>query len=151
MVVSLAPDLDFIPGLLTGDAGRYHQGVSHSVTFALAAAALGAAVLALRRHPFGASFAVLFAAYGSHLVLDLLGGTDSRPPLGMPLLWPFTDVVIQSPVPLFLGVRHNVWGTPADWLRSLFQWFNLASVALEVVLLGPFLIWGLRRRRRLSA
>ena len=30
-----APDLDFVPGILLGDPGAYHHGISHSLGFAL--------------------------------------------------------------------------------------------------------------------
>ncbi|MFN2432655.1 MAG: metal-dependent hydrolase [Gemmatimonadota bacterium] len=148
VILANAPDLDFLPGLLAGDPGRYHQGVTHSLVAAPAAAAIGAAFLAWRGVSLRTGFVLLAFAYVSHLALDFFGGSDSNPPFGVPLLWPFSDVRLASPVPLVMGVRHEVEGSSLNWLLSLFNLFNLVSIALEVALTAPLIWLGVRLRRR---
>ena len=105
VALALAPDLDFLPGLLQGQPALYHQGPSHSLVVGLALS-LGAALLIGRgRRQLLRTWLLLFAAFGSHLAIDSLG-PDRRPPIGMPLLWPFCDTTWLAPV-----------GYPADCRR----------------------------------
>jgi inner membrane protein len=80
-----APDLDFLPGLLIGDLGRFHHGPSHSIGFAILFG-IGASLFFSRR-PY--TFLVASSLYFSHVVLDYLV-QDLTPPHGVPLLWPLT-------------------------------------------------------------
>jgi inner membrane protein len=142
-----AADLDFLPGLLLGRPSLYHQGVSHSLGFALA---VGLAVAGVCRH-WGKSFAAILAlsctAYVSHLAIDVLG-SDTRPPYGIPILWPLSGAYYISPVPVFWGVHHAgvAAGSMPEWLIALFHPYNLGAVALEVALLLPFAVLRLWRR-----
>ncbi len=76
-----AADLDFLPGLCTGNAIAYHHGVSHSLVFALA---LG--LLAAR---FTGRGPALLAAL-SHPLLDWLTGEPGADAAiyGVQLFWP---------------------------------------------------------------
>jgi inner membrane protein len=142
-----AADLDFLPGILLGRPSLYHQGVSHSLGFALV---VSLAVAGICRH-WGKSFAAIFAlswtAYASHLVIDFLG-SDTRPPYGIPILWPLSGAYCISPVPVFWGVHHAgaAAGSMLEWLSTLFHPYNLGAIALEVVLLLPFVVLRLWRR-----
>ena len=89
------PDLDYIPGLLVGELNRYHQLWTHSLLFCTVAAAVAARALRRTRLRPPAVFAIVF----SHLLLDLLT-EDARPPVGIPLLWPFSSRPFQI-APLF--------------------------------------------------
>ena len=40
LFAAVAPDLDFLPGLFVGKPALFHQGISHSLIFAIFAAAL---------------------------------------------------------------------------------------------------------------
>jgi inner membrane protein len=99
---SLAPDLDFIPGLLLGDPNRFHQTVSHSLALALVLALGFGAILRLRYT--GSSWVkwcgLLLVLIGSHLLLDFCT-EDHRPPIGFPSFWPFSDTPQTSPLPIF--------------------------------------------------
>lgn len=44
--MAVAPDLDFIPGLLQGTPNLYHQGISHSLGLALVAGVVSAIFIA---------------------------------------------------------------------------------------------------------
>lgn len=102
LTASLAPDLDFIPGLLLGDPSRYHQTLSHSLGMALVLA-LGFGTI-LRLLKTGLSWAnwsgLLLLLIGSHLLLDFFTA-DYRPPFGFPLFWPFSEIPHTSPLPIF--------------------------------------------------
>ncbi|RPH83056.1 MAG: metal-dependent hydrolase [Desulfobacteraceae bacterium] len=78
---SLAPDLDFIPGLFLGNPNRFHQTVSHSLGMAFVLALGFGAILRLRYT--GSSWlkwsSLLLVLIGSHLLLDFFT-EDYRPP-----------------------------------------------------------------------
>ena len=142
-----AADLDFLPGILLGQPSLYHQGVSHSLGFALVVSLAVAGVCRLWGESFAAIFALSCMAYVSHLVIDFFG-TDTRPPFGMPILWPLGGAYYISPVPVFRGVHHAgaAVGSMLEWLLALFHPYNLGAIALEVVFLLPFVVLRLRRR-----
>jgi inner membrane protein len=142
-----AADLDFLPGILLGRPSFYHQGVSHSLGFALVVSLAVAGVCRLWGKSFAAIFALSCTAYVSHLVIDFLG-SDTRPPYGIPILWPMSGAYCISPVPVFWGVHHagSAAGSMLEWLGALFHPYNLGAIALEVVLLLPFVVLRLWRR-----
>jgi inner membrane protein len=135
-----APDLDFLPGLFTGDINRFHQGASHSLVAALIFGA-AVALVALRfcRTPARVGFAGV-VLYSSHLLLDLFC-EDKRAPFGVPVLWPFSSEHFSVPWPIFQGVKHGVPGENLSaFVGHLFAWPNLSVVALETVILLPLLL-----------
>ena len=142
------PDLDFLPGFLIGRPALYHQGITHSVGFALLISLGTAIICRLHRKPFSAAFSLCFLSYLSHLLLDMLS-PDGRLPYGIPLLWPLSSVYFTGPVALLLGVHHagsnpaSVW----DWVKSLLHLYNLAALALETFWLMPWILWGRHYRR----
>ena len=142
-----AADLDFLPGILLGRPSLYHQGVSHSLGFALVVSLAVAGVCRLRGKSFAAIFALSCAAYVSHLVIDFFG-SDTRPPYGIPIFWPLSGEYFISPIPVFWGVHHagTAVGSALEWLIALLHPYNLGAIALEVVILLPFV--ALKRWRR---
>lgn len=153
-----AADLDFLPGLIAGDANRYHHLASHS----LAAAVLYALLAGLMWRVFSgcdrsrALQVGLLAglAYATHLLLDWFT-VDGGEPWGMQLLWPFSDGFFMSDVPFFLPVEHGTFGDPLPRVAALFlSPVNCATVALEIAVLGPVLLlgrwWAARRAGRRS-
>jgi inner membrane protein len=144
-----AADLDFLPGTLLGSPALYHQGVTHSLGFALLASLGVAGVCRPRGKPFATVVFWSGMAYVSHLVIDLLG-PDARPPHGIPLLWPISGEHFISPWALFLGVRHAASGTAStlEWLEGIAHLYNLAAMALEVGLLLPCVLLGQRHRSK---
>ena len=105
--IAVVPDLDVLPGLLVGELGRFHHGATHSLA---AAAAFGVAGVALvgRGGPGRVLFVftLAFLLYTSHLVLDLLT-LDTGPPIGVPLLWPWSRQTFQAPWVLLPNVQHT--------------------------------------------
>jgi len=139
VIAAGAADLDFLPGILAGDANLYHQQASHSL---LAAVVFGLVVAGVTwgRVSRPAAVGTLAALiYASHLLLDCLT-TDGRPPFGLPLLWPFSDTHFISPFTPFHGVRH---GVPGDSLHSvigdIFSLHNLRVLAVEALWTLPVL------------
>lgn len=122
------PDVDFLFG--------GHRGLTHTLG-AMCAMGCGAAVLA-RRQP-GLWFAAA-GAYGTHLLLDWLGG-DGTAPLGIMALWPFSDAFYLSPRTLFPAICRQYWDTACQ--VDLVQ-----AVAWEALLLGPIAALALRLRNR---
>ena len=125
--VAIAPDLD----LFLGD----HRAISHSVG---AAAAAGLIALVATRQPRWAMAVAL--AWGSHVLLDWLSN-DTRPPFGVMALWPFDDRYYKAAIEIFPPVSRR-------YEQSRFWIYNLRAVATELLLLLPFTLLVMRRRRR---
>ena len=127
----LAADLDFLPGLLLGDPGRFHHGASHSVG---AAVLFGLVVAALAPTGCFGSYsqrAWMFAGlYASHLLLDFFA-VDTTPPYGEPLFWPFSREFYLSPWTPLLDVKHG-----RTW-EAFVNWANARTVAVEAALFIP--------------
>ncbi len=107
LVMLTAPDLDFIPFLITG--GRYdtpllqHGGATHSLIFGVVAAVLFAALFGpMVRLSRLRLFSVGLLAWWSHIVIDFFTWRG-----GVTALWPITDQRFASPIPLFYGARHS--------------------------------------------
>jgi len=120
------PDADFLIG--------GHRGLTHTLG-AMCAVGCGTALIA-RRQP-GLWFAAS-ASYGTHLLLDWLGG-DTAAPLGIMALWPFTDTFYLAPYHIFPAVCRQYWYVACQ--VDLIQ-----AVAWEMLLLGPIAALALRLR-----
>ena len=135
--VAIAPDLDFIPGLLVGAPGRFH----HAATHAVLPAVLAAGIAALCTIPRVRWACLVFLAYCTHLVLDYLTVDDSSP-RGIPLFWPVASDTFVAANPPFERVLHsNV---------SVFNLHNIEVAARELLLFLPLVLalalWRLRPR-----
>ena len=125
MGLAISPDLDIVAGS--------HRTYTHSIGAVAAVGLISWAVLR-RRHADAVSLAAaLAAAYGSHLVCDLMG-KDSRAPVGLTALWPFSSSFYTSGVDLFGEVSRRYW------LPSEFVVGNLRAVAWEAAVLAPLLM-----------
>lgn len=120
MTAALAPDLDFIPGLLLGDPNRYHQTLSHSLGMALVVAlGLGAILRLLKTGPSWVRWSsLLLLLICSHLLLDFIT-EDHRPPFGFPLFWPFSETPHTFPVPIFPASERNL-NRPDFWSQNAY-------------------------------
>ena len=130
-----APDLDFVPGLLTGELGRYHHGPSHSFVFSVLFGIL-CAVLFTRKV---SAFWMGFGLYATHILLDYLV-RDPSPPFGVPLFWPFSYEYYMSPVTLYRPFNY-----PATFAEPIFSTLvslhNLVTMLLELSFLLPLLVF----------
>ena len=128
-VIAIAPDLD----LLVGE----HRGISHSIGAALLA---GLAVWIVTRRSWWALAA--FAAWTSHVALDWMSN-DTRPPIGVMALWPFTQAYYKAAFEIFPAVSRRYW-------LAEFWIYNLKALCVEVIVLGPIAAIAIWSRRRSS-
>jgi inner membrane protein len=135
VIASVLPDLDVLGfGLgIPYPSPLGHRGATHSLAFAVAVAALGAALHGPLRTRARTAFAFLLVAAASHAVLDAFtsGG------LGVAILWPFSDARWFAPVrPIHvapLGL-HGLRVRGVALLASEALWVWAPSAALALVL-----------------
>ena len=126
LALAVSPDLDFVPGLFLGQPALYHQGISHSFSFAVSAGFIMALFLQRKREGIFYAWTMYALAYASPLIMDLFG-PDRREPYGIPLFWPLSDQTFLAPFQLFLG-GHHVSMTHAgasEWVSSIMDFYNL--------------------------
>lgn len=133
-LMGAAPDLDFVPGLIVGEAARFHHGPSHSLAFALAVA--GVAWLVASRDRWRWAL-VAGLSYTSHLLLDALTA-DPGPEVGLQLFWPVSEAYVASPFRPLPRVLHTY--------TSVFNLHNAAVMLLELLVIGGLLWLCLRVR-----
>jgi len=124
--VAIAPDLDLAFG--------GHREITHSIG---AAAAAGFVAVVATRSPRWALAIAL--AWASHILCDWLSN-DTRPPIGVMALWPFSTEHYKAPIEVFPPVSRRYW-------ESRFWIYNLRAVAVELVVFAP-VTWLVTRRRR---
>lgn len=94
-------DLDFIPHFLT--SVRVHHTFTHSLVFVLILCSV--ITFLVYRQGVGspaASFSLIVAVYGSHVILDMLGGGA-----GVSLWWPISTESVRAPFQLFPNVNYG--------------------------------------------
>jgi membrane-bound metal-dependent hydrolase YbcI (DUF457 family) len=108
-------DLDFIPGLLLGQGGRFHHGIFHSVGMGLAASLLLWILVGRNQgiHSLLKAGGLVLGLTFSHLLLDFF----TEAPKGFPLFWPFTEASFLSPLSIFPRVERD-WGHPHLWNQA---------------------------------
>jgi hypothetical protein len=129
-----AADLDFLPGLLIGDLGRFHHGPSHSIGFVILFGFLASAFFS--RKIF--AFMVSTVLYLSHLFLDYLVQDPSRP-FRIPLLWPLSHEYYMAPF-AFLS-RFDYAPNLSESTLSVFTFQNLVTIFTEILFFLPPLIF----------
>jgi inner membrane protein len=134
-----APDLDFIPGLIVGDLGRYHHGPSHSLFFGVVFAIV-LSIFCLRRLYI---FLIAFTLYSSHLLLDYFV-KDPSFPHGVPLFWPFSDEYYMASFAFLRGVKYQPDLTESIQ-QVLLRGENVITIFTEVLFLLPLLLFILLR------
>ena len=142
---SVAPDFDFVPGIVIGEPGAFHHGVSHSLGFAILFGTLVCLFLRYFRCGVGLARATIMAAlaYGLHAVLD--GVSVNEGARSVPLLWPLSQHEF--------GINFGLWGHfhhdgLADGLWSVLRPDNLSALIRELAVLGipPLLIYFVRAK-----
>jgi len=144
--MAIAPDLDFIPGILQGQPNLYHQGISHSIGAALVVSL--AAAFFIGKGNLWKHWGLLLAAYVSHLVIDFFG-PDLRPPYGLPLFWPITEKHFISPLSIFFGMHHaaSTHASMLDWTKGVFSLHNFRAIVVEIAVIVPFVVFGKSHRQ----
>ncbi len=131
------PDLDFIPGLILGQGGRFHHGYSHSLGLAIGVSLMAGGLIKWIRPglTFIKTSGFVCCLILSHLFLDYF----TEAPKGFPLFWPFTENNFLSAIPILPRVERN-WGNPDLWSQGLF------CLLVESFLLLPLWVSSWRRR-----
>ena len=142
------PDLDFIPGFLCGDPGRFHHGPSHSLVLGL----IGALIFyrfacywltgISKKRIFGCCLVSLLF----HPVLDYFSADTSKP-FGVPLFWPFDTEYYMSPVSLFRDVQRNQ-DTLGTFFSTIINTNNAWGIVIESLFFGTilFALFAFKRR-----
>lgn len=135
VMASLLPDIDFLPGLIVGDPNRHHNGPTHSIFFAVLAAAtltwLAARRLGCTGKQRSRVFVLAFLACVSHPLLDGLCA-DERAPYGVPIFWPVSDVRFHVADPWFDGIKHGSSGVaPGEFFDAIISVRNVKTMARE--------------------
>ncbi len=159
VIIANVPDLDLLPGLIVGEPDLlHHVGPSHSAVFAifagvvvgvLAAAAGRRWPVVIRRATAVQGTALMVAlCLLSHVVLDAFT-SDFRPPGGVPMWWPISNVYVEF-YPWFFDAAKLVGrGSPLDFVGSVLAVHNLYAMLWEFVTLAPVIAlvawWRARR------
>ncbi len=101
--LSLLPDVDSVLGLLTGNFGRFHNNLTHSLLLGLGiAVTLGLLMRWLRGSGFWYWVTLAGVSYNLHVIMDW--ATYGR---GVMALWPFSSERYLAPVTLFYGLHWS--------------------------------------------
>jgi membrane-bound metal-dependent hydrolase YbcI (DUF457 family) len=127
ILLSLIPDFDALPGILSGDLYRYHNNLSHSL-FAGAAAALfiGLAAGAARAGKVRTWAGYGLLCYWTHVLMDYL--TVGR---GVMLFWPLSSERHVSPLTVFYGLH---------WSEGLWSSHHIYTVLTESLFVGALFL-----------
>lgn len=129
LAVSLLPDIDVIPGVLTGDLGRFHNQATNSIVFIIAVSCLIGLIGRLTGwYHFRTGFMLTLLCTGLHVVMDWT--TMGR---GIKLFWPFSAERYSAPVNLFFGLHWSEGLVSVKHIHTVIS--ELAAVAAVVALL----------------
>lgn len=123
---SLLPDADSLVGLASRNFARYHNNISHSLGFVMAAGILAGMLLGWGKGRFWHWFSAGSLAYGFHLVLDYWSTRR-----GLLLFWPVSSRRFIAPFKLFYGFQWGlgVWSITHLWTLLTELLFGLALLA----------------------
>ena len=144
------PDLDFIPGFLCGEPGRFHHGPSHSLVGGLLGALIFCRFVGHRLKGISKKriFGCCLVSLLSHPILDYFSA-DTFKPFGVPLFWPFDTGYYMSPVSLFRDVQRNqdALGT---FFASIINTNNAWGIVMESLFAGTilFALFALKNRSK---
>lgn len=151
LFLSTVQDIDFLPGFMIGDIGRFHHGPSHSLFVSTGLAILMAMFAMTWLKGIGKKriFAACMISSLSHPVLDYFS-EDTSVPYGVPLFWPFDIGYYISPFALFMDVRRNQ-DSIFNFFKSLINRHNGMQIVIESFFAGLilFAILGTQNRSRL--
>ena len=123
-------DIDYLFGFIHGQPNLYHHQFTHSIAFAVIIAGVFAGLERVDlKNRFWASFLILFAAYGSHVLIDYFT-LDTTPPYGEQLFWPFDKNYYISKFSIFRDIHKG--DTTGDFLRNLFSTYNWITGLTEI-------------------
>ncbi|MBN1352388.1 metal-dependent hydrolase [candidate division KSB1 bacterium] len=138
LILANLPDIDYLPGILIGAPNRFHHGITHSLGFSVLAGIIAGLLAKFALNlKFLRAFWVCTAVVFSHVILDYLC-VDTSLPYGVPLLYPFSEESVLSPILIFSDVYKGA--TNRSFLAGLAEAHNWRTVMGEILILAP--IWG---------
>jgi len=144
MFLANAADLDFIPGILIGQAGRFHHDLSHSFGAAILVGLLSALGMRLwKKRGALKAFLISCPAYASHIILDLSNGHCK----GMPLFWPLSShrFSLDFKVGYLDKAKSIETADLGGFLEHLVSEVSVKRFTLEIIFVGAvwlsFFIW----------
>jgi hypothetical protein len=133
---SIIPDFDFLPGLLIGEMGAFHHGISHSLTFAVLFGAMTFLFVTRLEQAVAVQAAMLATlAYVTHVILDFVGVNEGT--RGVPIFWPLLDEKLGFSLNLF---GHFRYGDIRDGIGTIVRWDNLMPVLREILAVGSIVL-----------
>ena len=118
--LSLLPDIDSIPGVLTGEFGRFHNNLTHSPFVGLIVALSFGGIVWLKEHARFLRWVLLvLLCYELHVIMDFF--TFGR---GVMLLWPFSPARYAPPMYLFYGLHWS-----EGWVSVKHIWTVVTELA----------------------
>ncbi len=137
LLIGIFPDLDFIPGLILGTPSHFHHGFTHSLFFGIIIGAMTGLLYCKWKRKHWLNYIIVFTGvYFSHLIADFFG-VDTSFPYGEQLFWPLWQAYLLSPVSIFSDVYRS--SSNADFFVSMFNWHNLKTVIIELLICVPIL------------
>ena len=151
ILVSNAPDLDFIPGLLLGKPNLFHHGISHSIAIGIILAIFLSSLPKMYEIVNERQrFLIYSTLYCSHLFLDYIS-VDSRLPFGIPVFWPFSSEYFIISYPLLPPIIHGEMTNAGirQFFSSIFSIQNLYAIFMELAVMLPIMltVWMFVRTR----
>jgi len=144
IVLANLPDIDFLPGILTGSLNTFHHGYSHSLGWILLVSTGLWCLFRSRRTDATGAFAwiVMTVVLFSHLLADYFC-EDGGAPFGIPFWWPISShYFVGSPNLFFAMEKSNV--------AAVLTFANVGPAMWEAFVGGAFLLaviaWKTRRR-----
>ncbi|MFQ5648747.1 MAG: metal-dependent hydrolase [bacterium] len=130
------PDIDFLPGLILGKPNLFHR---HYLSHSLGISVMVGFVFAMftchnKREKLFTHFLIFTSVYFSHVFLDAFS-FDTAQPVGVPMLWPFSQEYIVSPFPIFIAVKKS--NNSATFFQNLFIMHNLGAALWEFLVFVP--------------
>lgn len=133
MVVANLPDIDYVPGMLTGDLNAFHHGYTHTLGWIVLVG--GGIWLCWRsaQDKMGWREAIfLFVCLLSHLLADMLTD-DGSFPYGIMFFWPLTDTSYISPFPVFPRPSKAAF-------MDIFSLHNVRVMMVELLIALPVVL-----------
>ncbi len=138
VILGNAPDIDYVPGVLTGDLNAFHHYYTHTLGWVmLVAIATWMIWRAVQPDIAVRHFAFVSACLFSHLLADW-ATRDTSWPYGIMLWWPFSREHVIAAVPVFWNWMKADWGE-VFMIRNLFVMGAELLVTLPLVTL--VLLW----------
>jgi inner membrane protein len=124
---SMAPDIDSVAGVLTGQFARFHNNMTHSFSMALFTSLIFAAAVRLKwQSSFRFWWLLSLTGYALHIVMD--AAAVSR---GVMAFWPFSTDRYLFPVTIFYGFH---------WSDGLVSARHIITVLTEAAFVGA-IVW----------